>query len=232
MVSLFLGSVNFQTMLELDQLGAIGLNDNNKLYIHNDPISYSKNKTISNLIDEFSKKLSAYSNDFITSTDTSKQLPPASIQSLLKHNINIAGLLLSDFDATTGFKNNFYHSIFDTAKNLNISFPDNITEADAVNNYSTKLGEQIQKSIVAMTKTLYFMATKEELVINSNDLEKSQTTVNNLIYCFYKNVTCDLFKQAQTDYSWSVYLQLLDNYLPKGKLSFYTSVNGAAISGK
>lgn len=44
-------------MLELNQLGAIGLNDNNKLYAHKDPVSYKANSTVANLIDKINEQL-------------------------------------------------------------------------------------------------------------------------------------------------------------------------------
>ena len=44
-------------MLELGQLGYVGLNDANLLYVHKDPISYSNNQKIKNLIDELTSAL-------------------------------------------------------------------------------------------------------------------------------------------------------------------------------
>jgi hypothetical protein len=44
-------------MLELGQLGHVGLNDANLLYVHKDPISYNNNQKIKNLIDELTSAL-------------------------------------------------------------------------------------------------------------------------------------------------------------------------------
>ena len=39
-------------MFELSQLGSVGLNETNLLYIHRDPISYNKNVKIQKIVDE------------------------------------------------------------------------------------------------------------------------------------------------------------------------------------
>ncbi len=38
--------------MELGQLGSLGLNENNMLYIHKDPLTYNKNDKIKKIIDE------------------------------------------------------------------------------------------------------------------------------------------------------------------------------------
>lgn len=44
-------------MLELGQLGSIGLSETNMLYIHRDPISYNKNEKSKKIIDELASSL-------------------------------------------------------------------------------------------------------------------------------------------------------------------------------
>lgn len=44
-------------MLELNQLGASGLDANPNFYIHRDPLSYSNSESIRSIIDEYTTKL-------------------------------------------------------------------------------------------------------------------------------------------------------------------------------
>ena len=49
---------NITTMIELGQLGAIGLNDASSLYVHKDPISFGENQTIAKIIETVQDSLS------------------------------------------------------------------------------------------------------------------------------------------------------------------------------
>lgn len=44
-------------MLELNQLGASGLDSNPNLYVHRDPLSYSNSESIRSIINEYATKL-------------------------------------------------------------------------------------------------------------------------------------------------------------------------------
>jgi hypothetical protein len=50
---------NITTLIELSQLGSIGLSDDFKLYIHKDPISYRSNPKIKAIIDNVNDLLSS-----------------------------------------------------------------------------------------------------------------------------------------------------------------------------
>ena len=133
--------------------------------------------------------------------------------------------MITDHEKT--FKNPFYHSVFDTAENLNITFPENITEQEAAN-FTTNFSRRLQFAITSIAKSIYsFSSDNKEL-----DDQANQITLNRLVYCFYKNSTCEYFKSILATSQWQNYQTMLDSLLPKKKLSFYTSVNDAQISGK
>jgi len=46
-----------KAIIELYQLGSVGLSDENKLFIHRDPLSYSSSETIAGIIDELTTNL-------------------------------------------------------------------------------------------------------------------------------------------------------------------------------
>lgn len=110
---------------------------------------------------------------------------------------------------------------------MNIFFPENITELEAAN-YTTNFSRRLQSAVTSIAKSIYFSNTDKNDLKDKADL----STLNRLVYCFYKNTTCDYFKSILTYNQWQSYLTLLNSVEPKKKLSFYTSVNDAKISGK
>lgn len=169
-----------------------------------------------------------YSNGSIKSVSNINQpLPPSSVQSFLRQGLDIAGISIADHELK--YTNNFYHSIFDTPENLNIIFPSNMSEVDAYN-YTTPLGRRLQQLLTNIAQTIYSVSSRKVNLTTDNKID--QVSLNKLIYCFYKNSTCDFFKSILTEKQWQSYLQLLDVVLPKKSLSFYTGVNDNSISGK
>ena len=149
------------------------------------------------------------------------------MQSFLRQGLEVAGISIADHEIK--YKNMFYHSVFDTPESLQIKFPDNMTEPEAYN-FTTPLSKRLQKLITNIAQTIYSVSSSKGNL--TNDLQVDQITLNKLIYCFYKNTTCNFFKSLLTEKQWQNYLQLLDLNLPKKKLSFYTGVNDNSISGK
>jgi hypothetical protein len=223
-----LDKTDITTMLELGQLGSISLAESNILHIHKDPISYGKSKAIQEIIDGLSTSLETNSKKSIKKVSNDNQImPPSSIQSFLRQGLNIAGLQIADHELL--FTNKFYHSVFDTPENLDITFPTNITEPEAYN-HTTLFAKRLQALITSIAQTVY--VTSSDKASLPADKQVDQITLNKLVYCFYQNTTCSFFKSILTDNEWQNYLALLQANLPKYKLSFYTGVNDNSISGK
>ncbi len=51
---------NLKVLIELNQLGSVGVNDENKLYIHRDPLSFSSSESISKIIEDLSTNLTGW----------------------------------------------------------------------------------------------------------------------------------------------------------------------------
>ncbi len=112
---------------------------------------------------------------------------------------------------------------------MNIHFPANITESDAAS-YTTLFAKQLQKAVSSIAKTVYSASSsKTEASVN---LEADVETINKLVYCFYQNTTCAFFKSILSEPQWIKYVKLLESVMPFYQLSFYTSVNENAMSGK
>ncbi len=110
---------------------------------------------------------------------------------------------------------------------MNINFPADITESDAVS-YTTLFAKQLQRAVSSIAKTVYAVSSNN----NSEDLEADVETINKLVYCFYQNTTCNFFKSILSEPQWAKYVKLLESVMPYYQLSFYTSVNENAMSGK
>lgn len=144
----------------------------------------------------------------------------------MRNNILIGAISLAGFSQE--FSTNFYHGIFDTPENMNVTFPEDLTEEEAAN-YNTKFSERLQILTTSISKTIFslYNPTQSELTDQVN-----LTTLNKLVYCFYKNSTCKFFQDIMTELQWKSYIKLLEANLPKGILSFYTGVDDNPISGK
>ena len=101
-----LSAINF--VLELGQLNS----QNSKLYTHVD--SQFKNNE---LVDRLKEAAQNHGIDVKESSSSSRGLPPASLQSILKEKRDVPGILLSNFDQQ--YSNQFYHSPYDNFTLLN-----------------------------------------------------------------------------------------------------------------
>ena len=101
-----LSAINF--VLELGQLNS----QNSKLYTHVD--SQFKNNE---LVDRLKEAAQNHGIDVNESSSSSRGLPPASLQSILKEKRDVPGILLSNFDQQ--YSNQFYHSPYDNFTLLN-----------------------------------------------------------------------------------------------------------------
>lgn len=153
-------------------------------------------------------------------------MPPSSAHAFLRHNISVAAVSIGDYDKA--FKNQHYHSVFDTPENMNIQLPANITEWEAYQ-YATTFSKNLQPLLTSIAKTIYSSASSKTA---TDDVLVDPTTVNKLVYCYYVNTSCAFFKSILSDQQWSAYQKLLMASQPAGRLSFYTGVNDNLISGK
>lgn len=223
-----------KVLIELGELMNIGLDSSNKLYIHSDPITYASNQNYRQVIDNLVSSLKTLSNDTIITTNSqptqNDTLPPSSLHSFLKGNLQIPGIVISDHDYE--YKNKYYHSIYDTKStnlnNLNWSLS-TTSELDAINS-SPLISLQIQKYTTYVAQLLYSRLTNNTKQLNST-ITTNLKLINNLLYCYVYNTTCLLFRSILTGQLYSSYDRLLQAYNPEYKLSFYASVNNDTTSG-
>ncbi|KAK6634077.1 hypothetical protein RUM44_004685 [Polyplax serrata] len=187
-------------VIELDQV------TKNEIYYHSmDRISHNnETEMISDFILALKQQLSGSS---VRLSGSIGRLPPSSLQRFLKKDRNIKGVVLSSYNST--FDNIFYHSIFDTGKNLNYTYY-NKTEPQP---------ESIQRHLtdfsVAVAQSLYLTLFKTSPPINISN-KKMITLVDELLYCYLVSPSCEIFQnvtflKSLDDKPYSVYVGVLSN---------------------
>jgi nicastrin len=212
-------------VVELSEFGNLA-SDDSTLWIHKDPITYNSSESIKNQVDLLINSLKSYSNNTIKQVSSNEQpLPPSSIHSFLRQNVTIPSILIADHEIE--YKNQFFRSIYDKRENLNLEWPSNITEEDAVNSV-LKFSNNIQIQTTIISKFLYEILTDNKTQLTN---EVDIRLVNNLIYCYMFNSTCQFFQSIQSSDINSQYLSQLKSVSPKNVLSFYTAVTNQVTSG-
>ena len=212
-------------VVELSEFGNLA-SDDSTLWIHKDPITYNSSESIKTKIESLIDSLESLSNNTIKRVRNSEQpLPPSSIHSFLRQNVTIPSILIADHEIE--YKNQFFRSIYDRRENLNLEWPSNITEKDAVDS-RLNFSINIQKQTTAISKFLYEILTDNKTQLAN---EVDVRLVNNLIYCYMFNATCQFFQSIQSSDTNSQYLAQLKSVSPNNVLSFYTTVTDQVTSG-
>ena len=212
-------------MIELSEFGNLA-SDDSTLWIHKDPITYNSIDSVKTQIDLMVNSLEEYSDNTIKRVSNENQaLPPSSIHSFLKKNITLPSILIADHEIE--YKNQFFRSIYDKRENLNLEWPSNITEEEAIVS-PLKFSKNLQKQTTIISKLLFGILSDNKTQLND---EVDIRLVNNLIYCYMFNSTCLFFNSILSDDMRASYLSLLKSAAPASILSFYTTVSDQITSG-
>ena len=186
-----MSQVNFthiHSFIDLAQVGQGMVGDLSSLFLHTDPISNSdpeiKSETdkVLDSIHSAAKKSDAVNVENANNVP----LPPASLQSFLKR-VNISGVVITDHKE--GFKNNFYESIFDNY--MNVNYRSNSSSEDA-NQTEDKYHLHISHVASVVATAVYSLLLDSP---PSSLIPVNQTLTNDLLYCYMKNVSCQMFRE-------------------------------------
>ncbi|KAF6075279.1 nicastrin [Phyllostomus discolor] len=112
---------NIDSFVELRQ---VALRNSLELWMHTDPVS-QKNESVWNKVEHLRTTLEKSGAGVpavvLRRVNQSQPLPPSSLQRFLRAR-NISGVVLADH--ATSFHNRYYQSIYDTAENINVSYPE------------------------------------------------------------------------------------------------------------
>ncbi|XP_046853544.1 LOW QUALITY PROTEIN: nicastrin-like [Xenia sp. Carnegie-2017] len=166
-----IGLSNILYYMELNQ---VGLSDENSLWAHSHPNQHkdASVKAMLNLLSKFGATVNLSIENPSANSSHPRPLPPSSLQSFLKENGGVPGVVITDHKAA--YTNKFYNSRFDEL-DLFQSSVKNIT------NLAT-----------TVAKTLYKLAYNE----TKDDIEASEELVNRLLMCLYNTGDCSVFYDA------------------------------------
>lgn len=178
----------------LIDLGALDSLDSLKIYHLSE--SSTKAMTFKESIDTYNAALNL---NLTIITETTNNIPPVSAQMFLRENVNFSTLVF----ATNEPKNQFYHSIYDDANNLNFTYHNSTKDfdkldsiGDASNFSDSSVQVKIRNIATAVGLGIYDMlATNKKY---SQNMIASSALVDEFLYCFLISTKCPLF-QASVD---------------------------------
>ncbi|KAM4690329.1 nicastrin [Rhinophrynus dorsalis] len=168
---------NIHSFVELSQ---VALRNNSYLWIHTDPVSRnneSVNAEVQQLIQVLTDS-STGSNVSLQEVNQSQPLPPASFQRFLRAR-NIPGVVLTDH--RTAYSNKYYHSMYDTADNIHMNYPDGLSKEDALD-FVTNTAQSLADVATVLARTLYKLAGGN----GTAEIKADPKKVTQMLYGFLK----------------------------------------------
>uniref|UniRef100_A0A2K5WA40 Nicastrin n=1 Tax=Macaca fascicularis TaxID=9541 RepID=A0A2K5WA40_MACFA len=184
-----------------------------KLWMHTDPVS-QKNDSVRNQVEDLlatlEKSGAGVPAVILRRPNQSQPLPPSSLQRFLRAR-NISGVVLADHSGA--FHNKYYQSIYDTAENINVSYPEWLSPEEDLN-FVTDTAKALADVATVLGRALYELAGGTNF---SDTVQADPQTVTRLLYGF-------LIK-ANNSWFQSILRQDLRSYLGDGPLQHYIAVS-------
>jgi hypothetical protein len=108
-----------------------------------------------------------------------------------------------------------------------MKYPVNYTEQFDNCNFTTDLSRSLQQYTTYIAKSVYKLVVNQTLTT-----EIDQQLINRLVYCFYSDPMCSLFRSILNPTQLNDYKALLKLSNPPMRLTFYTGVNNSTQSGR
>ncbi|XP_069336454.1 nicastrin isoform X4 [Eulemur rufifrons] len=195
------------------ELGQVALRTSLELWMHTDPMS-QKNESVRNQVEDL---LATLENSgagvpavILRRPNQSQPLPPSSLQRFLRAR-NISGVVLADH--STAFHNKYYQSIYDTAENINVSYPEWLSPEEDLN-FVTDTAKALANVATVLGRALYELAGGTNF---SDSVQADPQTVTRLLYGF--------LVKANNSWFQSILRQDLRSYLGDGPLQHYIAVS-------
>ncbi|XP_051557452.1 nicastrin isoform X1 [Myxocyprinus asiaticus] len=168
---------NVHSMLEI---GQVGLGSGRDLWLHSDPISRS-NLSIKEDVEALVNNMKSVASNLsisLAEPSHSQPLPPSSFQRFLRAR-QIPGVVLADHQSA--FKNRYYESLYDTAANLNVTYPPNLSPDEQLV-YETETAKSLAEVATLVARSLYRQAGGKENALNN--ITADPKIVARLLYGF------------------------------------------------
>uniref|UniRef100_A0A8C3PEG4 Nicastrin n=1 Tax=Chrysemys picta bellii TaxID=8478 RepID=A0A8C3PEG4_CHRPI len=200
---------NIHSFLELSQ---VALRNSSVLWVHTDPVS-RRNESIQPQVMKLSL-LSMGANVTLQEVSQSQPLPPSSFQRFLRAK-QIPGVVLADH--RTSFQNRYYQSMYDTAENILMKYPEGLSPEETLD-YVTDTAKSLAEVATVVARALYQLAGGTG---NTSAIQADPRMVSRMLYGFL----------IKTNNSWfqSIIKQdlkgLLGDELPQHYIAVTTLVN-------
>ncbi|XP_036778630.2 nicastrin [Manis pentadactyla] len=195
------------------ELGQVALRNSLELWMHTDPVS-QKNESVRSqveaLLTTLEKSGTGVPAVVLRRLNQSQPLPPSSLQRFLRAR-NISGVVLADH--STVFRNLYYQSIYDTAENINVSYPEWQSPEEDLN-FVTDTAKALADVATVLGRTLYQLAGGLNF---SDTVQADPQTVTRLLYGF--------LVRANNSWFQSILRQDLRAYLGDGPPQHYIAVS-------
>uniref|UniRef100_A0A2I2ZNA8 Nicastrin n=1 Tax=Gorilla gorilla gorilla TaxID=9595 RepID=A0A2I2ZNA8_GORGO len=192
---------------------SVALRTSLELWMHTDPVS-QKNESVRNQVEDLlatlEKSGAGVPAVILRRPNQSQPLPPSSLQRFLRAR-NISGVVLADHSGA--FHNKYYQSIYDTAENINVSYPEWLSPEEDLN-FVTDTAKALADVATVLGRALYELAGGTNF---SDTVQADPQTVTRLLYGF-------LIK-ANNSWFQSILRQDLRSYLGDGPLQHYIAVS-------
>nr|XP_031291825.1 nicastrin isoform X2 [Camelus dromedarius] len=191
----------------------VALRTSLELWMHTDPMSQkneSVQKQVEQLLATLEKSGTAVPNVVLRRPDQSQPLPPSSLQRFLRAR-NISGVVLADHQKV--FQNHYYQSIYDTAENINVNYPESQSPEEDLN-FVTDTAKALADVATVLGQALYQLAGGTNF---SDTIQADPQTVTRLLYGF--------LVRANNSWFQSILRQDLRSYLGDGPLQHYIAVS-------
>nr|KAF6397392.1 nicastrin [Rousettus aegyptiacus] len=201
---------NIDSFVELKQ---VALRNSLELWMHTDPMS-QKNESVQNQVEHLLTTLQKSGTGVpavvLRRLNQSQPLPPSSLQRFLRAR-NISGVVLADHP--TVFHNRYYQSIYDTAENINVSYPEWQSPEEDLN-FVTDTAKALADVATVLGRALYQLAGGTKF---SDNIQADPQTVTRLLYGF--------LVRANNSWFQSFLRQDLRSILGDGPLQHYIAVS-------
>ncbi|XP_048212575.1 nicastrin [Perognathus longimembris pacificus] len=195
------------------ELGQVALRPSLDLWMHTDPMS-QKNESVQNQVEDLLATLERSGVGIpgvnLRKLNQSQALPPSSLQRFLRAR-NISGVVLADH--ARSFHNRYYESIYDTAENINVTYPEMHSPEEDLN-FVTDTAKALANVATVLGRALYELAGGTNY---NHTVQADPQTVTRLLYGF--------LVRANNSWFQSILRQDLRSYLGDGPLQHYIAVS-------
>ncbi|MBN3300528.1 NICA protein, partial [Amia calva] len=157
----------------------VGLRGGKDLWVHSDPVS-RMNSSINTEVEKLMSALQASSGPNVTvmEPNVSQALPPSSFQRFLRSR-PIPGVVLADHQSA--YSNKYYESIYDTADNLHMKYPSQLTP-DQQLEFVTDTARGLSEVATVIAKALFKHAGGSDQ--EADNIQADPKIVTQMLYSF------------------------------------------------